>query len=212
MGYKNRTKHRHSHSYRTNHRTIKRYGGSGCGAYGCPIAPLSFQQMNQFGGSASFYKPAPPMPGPITGAAINYSKLGSWPGVDGIAGNRNYLESYNTKTNNIINHDPALKMSLDGDSGYVQKPSSMVGGYRYHQHHTNKKHHKNKGNVKRRHKSLFSVSLSKPATTGSSRGGGFLPQDLVNLGNRIGYNVHSAYNTLNGYKAPVNPLPFKDQY
>jgi hypothetical protein len=46
----------------------------------------------------------------------------------------------------------------------------------------------------------------------SKRGGlSFLPQDFVNLGRDIGYNLGSAYNALNGYEAPVNPLPYKDQ-
>ena len=38
-----------------------------------------------------------------------------------------------------------------------------------------------------------------------------IPQDLVNLGRNIGFNTGSAYNALNGYPAPVNPLPYKDQ-
>jgi len=43
-------------------------------------------------------------------------------------------------------------------------------------------------------------------------GGGFLPQDLVNMGRSISYGFGSAYNALNGYPAPVDPLPFKDQF
>ena len=43
------------------------------------------------------------------------------------------------------------------------------------------------------------------------KGGGILPEDLVNLGRDFTYNLKSAYNVMNGYKAPVNPLPFKDQ-
>jgi len=45
----------------------------------------------------------------------------------------------------------------------------------------------------------------------SHRGGGILPDDLVNLGRSMVYGVGSAYNSLTGYPAPVNPLPFKDQ-
>ena len=44
------------------------------------------------------------------------------------------------------------------------------------------------------------------------RGGGFLPQDLVNMGRSVAYGFGSAYNALNGYPAPVDPLPFKDQF
>ena len=43
------------------------------------------------------------------------------------------------------------------------------------------------------------------------RGGGILPQDLVNLGRNITYNLGSAYNAINGYPAPVNPMPYNDQ-
>jgi hypothetical protein len=45
----------------------------------------------------------------------------------------------------------------------------------------------------------------------SKRGGGIVPQDLVNLGRSMVYGMGSAYNTLNGYPAPANPLPYKDQ-
>lgn len=44
-----------------------------------------------------------------------------------------------------------------------------------------------------------------------SKRGGVLPQNLVNVGREIGFNMGSAYNALNGYPAPVNPLPYKDQ-
>jgi hypothetical protein len=43
------------------------------------------------------------------------------------------------------------------------------------------------------------------------RGGGIIPQDLVNLGRDMSFNFKSAYNALNGYPAPVNSLPYKDQ-
>jgi len=37
---------------------------------------------------------------------------------------------------------------------------------------------------------------------------GLLPQDLVNLGRSAAYNIHGAYNGLNGLTQPVNPLPW----
>lgn len=50
----------------------------------------------------------------------------------------------------------------------------------------------------------------------SKKGGNSLsaliPQDLVNLGRDVGFNIGSAYNALNGYKSPINPLPYKDQF
>jgi len=39
----------------------------------------------------------------------------------------------------------------------------------------------------------------------------FLGQDLINLGRQLGHGVGTAFNALNGYHAPVNPLPWKGQ-
>lgn len=39
----------------------------------------------------------------------------------------------------------------------------------------------------------------------------FLAQDLINLGRQINYTMGSAYNNIQGYSAPTNPLPWKDQ-
>ena len=54
--------------------------------------------------------------------------------------------------------------------------------------------------------------LAKGGRRSIKRGGGFLPQDLVNMGRSVTYGFGSAYNALNGYPAPVDPLPFKDQF
>lgn len=170
-------------------------GGSGCGPDGCPIAPLSWQQMNkivhQAGGECSVIGCGPivgtgqnggtnmDIPGPIVGSAWG-SNTNEWPGVDGIAGNRNYLANYS----NVIQNDPTRQISTN-DANF--KPI-LKGG--------NKKNLKNK---------------RKTSRLRIKRGGGFLPQDLVNLGREVGFNFKSAYNALNGYKAPINPLPYKDQ-
>jgi hypothetical protein len=42
--------------------------------------------------------------------------------------------------------------------------------------------------------------------------GGFLGQDLINLGRQFQFGVGSAYNALAGYPAPTNPMPWKDQF
>ena len=39
----------------------------------------------------------------------------------------------------------------------------------------------------------------------------FMFQDVVNLGRQFSYGLGSAYNTIAGYQAPVNPLPWKGQ-
>ena len=54
----------------------------------------------------------------------------------------------------------------------------------------------------------------KNKQTRKQRGGtfsNFLGQDLINLGRQFTYSVGSAYNSLNGYPAPTNPLPWKGQ-
>lgn len=47
--------------------------------------------------------------------------------------------------------------------------------------------------------------------TRKRRGGGLIPQDLVNLGRQAMFGLGSSYNALMGYQAPVNPMPYKDQ-
>jgi len=39
-----------------------------------------------------------------------------------------------------------------------------------------------------------------------------LSQDLINLGRQFQFGIGSAYNALAGYSAPVNPMPWKDQF
>jgi hypothetical protein len=68
---------------------------------------------------------------------------------------------------------------------------------------------------------LQANSANPPGTVGGAKrsrknkkGGAlsnFMFQDVVNLGRQINYGLGSTYNTLAGYKAPVNPLPWKDQ-
>jgi hypothetical protein len=213
---------------RSNNKRFK--GGSGCGSCGCPIAPLSVKQMNQFGGQnylpnnvplstvplataplnykpilgtsqnggscsscgqpqsgGNFFKPASPIPGPFVGSSWDYNK---WPGVNGISSDNNYLKSYA----NTISNDPQMQMSMS-DAGY-KTLNSMVGGYTY-----GKKSNSINSSPKSMTKSM----------TKSMKAGGLIPQDLVNLGSDFTFNLKSAYNALNGYKAPIDPLPYKDQ-
>ena len=44
------------------------------------------------------------------------------------------------------------------------------------------------------------------------RGGGLMPQEFVNLGRDLSFNLKSSFNSLNGYSAPVNPKPYMDQF
>lgn len=129
-------------------------GGSGCGSSGCPISPMSWNKMNNFGHSGGGLNP---VPGQDVGKPWTSTHL---PGQNGIGGDNNYFKPYNT------NNDPALQMTSNA-SGY-NNPNSKVGG-------------------------------------------GLVPQDLVNLGRDFGYNFGTAYNTINGYKLPVDPAPYKGQ-
>jgi hypothetical protein len=207
----------------------KQKGGFGCGSCGCPISPLSWNGMNKFvggnslypnvleqpvlidshlnkgqfiptpgatqnGGSCSacvqtqvvpqsggnFFKQAAPIPGPRIGLPWEPNNL---PGENGVGGDRNYFNPYNT------NNNPQLRMSID-DAGY-KTFNSMIGGKRTAS--------------KLRSKYRSSKRMS------AKRGGGLIPQDLIDLGRLFNHNSTTAYNALNGYKAPVSHLPYKDQ-
>ena len=56
---------------------------------------------------------------------------------------------------------------------------------------------------------LLCVVLCKKNAT--KKGGGIIPQDLLNLGRGMTYGLGSAYNGLAGYASPVNPMPWKGQ-
>ena len=47
--------------------------------------------------------------------------------------------------------------------------------------------------------------------TRKRRGGGLIPQDLVNMGRQVMFGVGSTYNAFIGTPAPPNPMPYKDQ-
>ena len=112
-------------------------GGEGCGSYGCPIAPFSWKQMQQQGGSCGtcnqsggnhFYKPPAPIPGPFVGQSWT-PKISGWPGVNGIGGDSNYLAQ------NLYKHgDPQTMMKLGGSRRrglghrHRQRKHAMKGG------------------------------------------------------------------------------------
>ena len=201
-------------------RTIKKQRGgnnNGCGSCGCPIPPLSTKEMNQFGGYPPNLIPdvngspiiiAPPSKGfqPIVGncggqcaqtqvvpqsGGYNNIPVGTTPGPfvgkpwgpNNLPGENGIGGDRNYFKPVNTNNDPQLQMSSN-DAGY-KNIGSIVGGYRYS-------------------KSDSSSSIKK-------RGGGLIPTDLVNLGRDFSYNFKTAYNALNGYKAPVDPSPYKGQ-
>jgi hypothetical protein len=199
----------------TCNKSVKRGGANGCGSCGCPIAPYPMYgglqytnqpvlidgkndnkfigiigtaqnggmcgscgaQLNVMQSGGTTVKPLGPLPGPFIGSPWGTS-LKSWPGIDGIGSDRNYLKNYE----NVIQNDPQQQM-LTSDAGYLTK-NSMVGGYTY---------------------------KSRDSSVSSKKGGGLVPQDLVNLGRDFTFNLKSAYNALNGYPSPVDPAPYKGQ-
>jgi hypothetical protein len=46
---------------------------------------------------------------------------------------------------------------------------------------------------------------------GSPGGFTIIPQELTNLGRSVQFGLGGAYNAVNGYDAPVNPMPYKGQ-
>ena len=208
-----------------NRRNKKQRGGSGgCGSCGCPIAPMSAGQMNKFGGGYGSYPEVLNEPvmnnypkggyGPILGIGQNggncgacgqipaayqsggnfYKPAGPIPGQDvgkPWGGDLKWPtmngvgadRNYLASYGGVITNDPQQQMSMNG-AGYLTK-NSMVGGYRY--------------------------DKKSSSSSSSKTGGGLIPQDLVNLGRDFSYNFKTAYNALNGYKAPVDPAPYKDQ-
>jgi hypothetical protein len=204
-----------------NRRMKKQRGGSGCGSCGCPIAPLSTKQMNQFGGNMGSYpevlkQPVMPdikggyqgivgvtqnggtcgacgqisvVPSNMSGGGNFFKPIGPIPGpivgnnwsINNLPGQKGISGDANYFEPYYLNNDPTRQMQWQ-DAGYLTK-NSMVGGYRY----------------------------DKKSDSSSKRGGGLIPQDLVNLGRDFGYNFKTAYNALNGYNAPVDPAPYKGQ-
>ena len=173
-------------------------GGSGCGAYGCPLAPLSWDKMQQSGGQCvtgcgpilgiaqnggGDFNPPAPVPGPFVGEPTS-GFVSQWPSVDGISGNRNYYDM------NMYKSDPQTMMKVGGKRR-VSKGRKQS----------------KKGGRKRSRKGVGERSSLR------QRGGltSLAPQELVNLGRELGFNYQSAYNSLNGVPAPVSPDPWKGQ-
>lgn len=146
---------------------------------------VSFAQP-QLGGEY-FYKEIGPMPGPNVGNAWSPTNL---PTKSGISGDSNYLSPYD------LNADPTRQQMPSGANAGYLNPMSIIGGYKYNNKHKHKRH---------------SLTSTTPSISNSKKGGGLVPQDLVNLGRDFSYNIKSAYNALNGYQRPVDPTPYEDQ-
>ena len=107
--------------------------------------------------------------------------ISNWPGVGGQDGVTNHFS-----LNKYIPYDPQTQVMQE------RAGSLFLGEY-------------TGGSKKKSNKSKKMTKMSK------KRGGGLIPQDLVNFGRTFTYGLGSAYNAVNGYSQPVNPLPYKDQ-
>jgi len=126
-----------------------------------------------------------PYPNGLTGSPWK-PPIPNWPGVDGISGDRNHL-SYNTYSPNDVSRQMVDVGANPPFSGGASK------------------------GAKRRKTSRKKMGGGKGK---GRRGGGFsnfITQDFINLGRQVQNNLGTTYNALNGYAAPVSPLPWKDQ-
>jgi hypothetical protein len=97
-----------------------------------------------------------------------------------------------------------------GPVGYSYQPGNVgtwpgVAGFNYGQGN----HYAYKGTPS----GMFDPPLSsRNDPVKYQSGGGFIPQDLVNLGRSVGYGLSSLVSNVTGsVNKPVNPLPTKDQ-
>ena len=163
--------------------------------------------MNKFGGSNS-YGPIlgigqnggaiPPVPGPNVGSAWGAS-ANKLPGGNGISGDRNYLSPVDVTKN--PQQQQMNQIGQINQMNVVNQPQQQVS------HNTILLNNTGYNNMR----SLIGGSKSRRNRNRYKKGGGLIPQDLVNLGRDFTFNLGSAYNALNGYKAPINPLPYKGQ-
>jgi len=194
-------------------RHYKHNGGGGCGSCGCPVGGLTWSEMNKYGGKSNFF---PLNSVPNATVPLNY---GPALGASGQIGGSCAMCS-------------AIPVHSGG--GHFYKPPSLVpgpfvgsawgpnvsqwpaidgvGGDRnyFNPYNLNKDPALQMSLNDAGYKTAYSKVGGRKRRS-NKKGGGVMPQDLTNLGNNLGFNFKSAYNALNGYPAPVNPLPYKDQ-
>jgi len=129
------------------------------------------------------------------------ANIGSWPGVAGNDGQSNYFS-----LNKYTPFSPETQMGQERD-GAIFPPENVKylvrGGRRG----------KGKRGVKSKMTRKYRISRNRNRNRKLLKGGASIfGQDLLNSGRSIEYGLGSAYNTLLGYPAPVDPLPFSDQY
>jgi hypothetical protein len=215
-------------------------GGAGCGPGGCPIPPFSWEQMNAVQGGAKRRRQAgglkypPPDNVMKTGVILPFGKvalgsigqIGSGLQTGGSCGSTCGLQPPVQSGGGFYKPGSPMPGPFIGKAWgpSVSKWPGVdgIGGNRnYLKDYDSPKNNivandpalqQLTAEIDAGYKTLSSyVGGYKYKNNREKRGGGIIPQDLVNLGQDFTYNLKSAYNALNGYKAPVNPLPYKDQ-
>jgi hypothetical protein len=152
--------------------------------------------------------------GGITGTGTSYadglvgsswkSNPATWSGVNGVGGDGNHLSLNN------YNNDVSRQM-LDIGANYPFNGMLRGGG---HRHHCKPDCKCGRG----RHRCGPSCKCGRGRSCGCKyssthkktyRGGGFLPQNLVNVGRNFMYNIGASNNEMNGYADPPNPMPYQ---
>jgi len=147
----------------------------------CSVCKKKMKTMSGGGGCTTGNNGIPYPNGLVGRPFVNPSNL---PGANGIPGDANYY------SNNTYNNDVSRQMVDVGANRPFLGFSAFKGGKRNkHKYSHTKKNKKQRGGT-----------LSN-----------FLGQDLINLGRQMTYGAGSAFNALNGYSPPTNPLPWKDQ-
>jgi len=123
--------------------------------------------------------------------------ISTWPGVAGNDGQSNYFS-----LNKYTPFSPETQMGQERGGAIfpAENVKYLVRG--------GKRGRKTKSKRTRKHR--ISRMKNKKLLKGGSPG--VFAQDFLNSGRSIQYGLGSAYNTLLGYPAPVDPLPFSDQY
>lgn len=167
-----------------NNQTLQGGGGCGCGG------PLTLgggrrrrRRTRRHRGGRNF---GDPVPNGLLGQSWT-GNVATWPGVDGVAMNRGHYD-LNTYATDVSRQTQAV------GANFPFSGLSWKGGRGRGRRHRRTRRRRTRS---RRHRG---GALSN-----------YLSQDIINLGREFGFSTQSAYNTLTGQPAPVNPMPWKDQ-
>ena len=196
-------------------------GGSGCGSCGCPVGGFTYKDMNKFGGNkfGGAYNYPKDFNNPVLINGLNTNEFIGIPGIaqkGGCGGTCGLQQSggnfykpaapmpgpfVGSSWNTKVNEWPGMN-GIGSDRNYLNSYSNTISKDPQLQMLLS--------DADAGYKTLSSMVGGKKNKRKSQRGG-LIPQDLVNLGRTFSFNAQSAYNSLNGYNQPVNPMPYKDQ-